>query len=289
MPSSCSLCRLAPDATAILYTIQRGDGAGTRVGQALMSMAYASQYNLKFGGFFLPWDQKDLVHGADQPTALSAFLGCNYSDLLVHVEKPRFAECWSGAPLGGAVDNQANQAILLHQCNGISCRPDLSMLTWGFLAEVRKSTLLLSHPTPLFEGNRLRVVIHIRRGDRQPGGSAFSEPTWASDTLYLDFLSSLDRLGVDAQVHVFSTTEERTKSKDFDIYRSRGAYVHLDGDAVEDWAHMAQADLLLIAPSTYSWAVGLLNETALCLVQLCTICCENLQLTTPIFGGSKPS
>ena len=43
-------------------------------------------------------------------------------------------------------------------------------------------------------------------------------------------------------------------------YRQLGAEVHLDGQAVEDWAHMAQADVLVVAPSGFSWVAGILNS-----------------------------
>ena len=35
-----------------MFAIQRGDGAGTRIGQTLLSLAYAAQNNMNFGGFF---------------------------------------------------------------------------------------------------------------------------------------------------------------------------------------------------------------------------------------------
>ena len=80
---TCSLSKLAQNPSATMFAIQRTDGAGTRIGQVVLSLAYAFQNNMNFGGFFLNKQQKDIIHGDDQPRAMSAFLGCNYSDMVV--------------------------------------------------------------------------------------------------------------------------------------------------------------------------------------------------------------
>lgn len=268
---ACSLSKLAQNPSTTMFAIQRGDGAGTRIGQTVLSLAYASQNNMNFGGFFLDPSQKDIVHGDDQPRAMSAFLGCNYSDMLVHTKRPHFDQCWNGKDtLASGLDGQE---ILLLECNGMECRRDQAILTLPFLAELRKSTSLLRHATPHFTGKGLKVVIHIRRGDRLPKGSLDSARNvngqhYASDALYLNFLRRFLQGIQNAELHVISTTEGGFASENFDVYRNLGVHVHLDGDIVDDWAHMAQADLLLIAPSTYSWVAGLLNEKCVAIFNL---------------------
>ena len=116
----------------------------------------------------------------------------------------------------------------------------------------------------------MKVVIHLRRGDRVQGSldraRKMNGKYYASDALYLNFLTRFQRIQ-NAEVHVISETKPLT-SKDFDVYRNLGVHVHLDGDIIDDWAHMAQADLLLIAPSTYSWVAGLLNEKCVAIFNL---------------------
>jgi len=269
--SACSLCNLAQNSSTTMFAIQRGDGAGTRIGQTLLSLAYAAQNSMNFGGFFLDPRQKDIVHGADQPRAMRAFLGFNYSDMLVHTMRPHFDLCWNGRDtLGSGLDGQE---ILLLECNGMECRRDQGILTLPFLSELRKSTSLLRHATPYFTGKGMKVVIHIRRGDRLPKGSPniarkVNGQHYASDALYLNFLRRFLQRTRNAELHVISTTEGGFASENFDIYRNLGIQVHLDGDIIDDWAHMAQADLLLIAPSTYSWVAGLLNEKCVAIYNL---------------------
>ncbi|CAE7784777.1 unnamed protein product [Symbiodinium sp. CCMP2592] len=195
--------------------------------------------------------------------AMSAFLGCNYSEMVVHANTYQFDRCWNGRDTLGNVKD--GEEILLAECNGISCRRDLAVLTLPFLSELRKSTSLLRHATPYFTGKGMKVVIHIRRGDRVPKGPVdlarkVNGQHYASDALYLDFLRMFRRRVQNVDVHIISTTEDGFPSQNFDVYRNLGVQVHLDGDIIDDWAHMTQADLLLIAPSTYSWVAGLLNE-----------------------------
>ncbi|CAE7863195.1 unnamed protein product [Symbiodinium microadriaticum] len=260
----CSLSQLAQNPSATMYAIQRHDGAGTRIGQTLLSLAHAAQNNMNFGGFFT--DGIFVLHAqhrADVPRAMSAFLGCNYSELVVHANTYQFDRCWNGRD---TLDNvKDGEEILLAECNGISCRPrpDLAVLTLPFLSQLRKSTSLLRHATRYFTGKEMKVVIHIRRGDevpRNPAAKMVNNLHYASDALYLDFLRMFHERVQNVDVHIISTTEDGFPSQNFDVYRNLGVQVHLDGDIVDDWAHMAQADLLLIAPSTYSWVAGLLNE-----------------------------
>ncbi|CAE7784828.1 unnamed protein product [Symbiodinium sp. CCMP2592] len=253
-----------------MYAVQRDDWAGSRVGQTVLSLAYAARNNMKFGGFLPALSKPHTLHAGDVPAAMSAFLGCNYSDLVVQAENVQFDRCWNGVDTLGS--GFAGQEILLEECRGVECR-DQAVLTSSFLSELRKSTLILTHSTPYFEGNGMKVAIHMRRGDRVPQGSAkdVNSKHYASDALYLNFLRLLRQHMQNAEIHVFSTTERDTTSEDFDVYRNLGVQVHLDGDIVGDWAHMAQADLLVTAPSTYSWVAGLLNEKCVAIFNIFTL------------------
>ena len=80
----CSLSQLAQNPSATIYSIQRHDGAGTRIGQTLLSLAHAAQNNMNFGGFFTDGIfVLHAQHGADVPRAMSAFLGCGRQHISV--------------------------------------------------------------------------------------------------------------------------------------------------------------------------------------------------------------
>ncbi|CAE7760977.1 unnamed protein product [Symbiodinium sp. CCMP2456] len=268
--SMCSLSQLVQNPSATMYAIQRHDGAGTRIAQTLLSLAHAAQNNLGFGGFFTDGIfVLHAQHGADVPRAMSAFMGCNYSELVVDATTYQFDRCWNGRDTLGNVKD--GEEILLAECSGMECRRDLAVLTLPFLSHLRKSTSLLRHATPYFIGKEMKVVIHIRRGDEvppKPAAKMVNNLHYASDALYLDFLRMLRQRVRNVDVHIISTTEDGFPSQNFDVYRNLGVQVHLDGDIIDDWAHMAQADLLLIAPSTYSWVAGLLNEKCVAIFNL---------------------
>mmetsp|Transcript_64500 Transcript_64500/g.133660 ORF Transcript_64500/g.133660 Transcript_64500/m.133660 type:complete len:411 (-) Transcript_64500:62-1294(-) len=270
-PSTCSLSQLAQNPSTKMYAIQRHDGAGTRIAHTLLSLAHAAENNMNFGGFFPdPVFVLHALHGADMSRAMSAFLGCNYSEMVVRTNNTyQFDRCWNGRDTLGNVKD--GEEILLVECNGLSCRRDLAVLSLPFLSQLRKSTLLLRHATPYFRRKGMNVVIHIRRGDEvppNPSARMVNNKHYASDTLYLDFLRMFRQRVQNVDVHIISTTEDGFPSQNFDVYRNLGVQVHLDGDIIDDWAHMAQADLLLIAPSTYSWVAGLLNEKCVAIYNL---------------------
>ena len=66
-------------------------------------------------------------------------------------------------------------------------------------------------------------------------------------------------LGTAADVHLFSSTEGRYGASAFDMFRTRGVTVHLDGDPLVAWAHFAAADVFVVGKSSFSRAAAWLN------------------------------
>ena len=265
-PQTCPLCPKSGSASAVLYGIERSDGLGERVYQLLTYFSTAALYNMTFGGFLFnqSLDGGHKMNASVLVDSLSTYIGSNYSSLRVSAERPAFDHCWRcledpSTPPPAARPGQSILAWL-----GCKPMPETSVfgpLNAGFLKAVRQSSQLLSRPVPHFSsGATLRVAVHLRRGDIMKTTLGHGVNRFIPDSFYLKFLRLLKPLVAPAKIHVFSATEGLFTDADFDDYRQLGAQVHLDGEAVEDWAHMAQADVLVVAPSGFSWVAGILNS-----------------------------
>ena len=138
------------------------------------------------------------------------------------------------------------------------------LLKNDFLQLMRRSSGALAMPTQHYKA-KMNVALHVRRGD--VGQSATHgqnedviERHFAEDQIYLKVARQVLFFHPTAAVHVFSTTGQQWNSSDFDAFRKEGFAVHLDGEEINDWAHMAQADVLIAAPSAFSATAGLFNS-----------------------------
>ena len=151
------------------------------------------------------------------------------------------------------------QNVLFQEC-GFG-KDMVRFLTPDFLRKLRKHTKLLKQPTPHFgQERRLRVAVHIRRGDIDVSRQTNRD---VSNQIYLKVVNRIRKMVPDgiADVHVYSTTKEgKHASSEFKAYEDAGMTVHLNGDEQVDLAHMAQADVLVQAPSSFSWLAGVLNS-----------------------------
>ena len=83
------------------------------------------------------------------------------------------------------------------------------------------------------------VAIHIRRGDRVP----------IADDVYLDLVTRIKTRLPTAAVHIFSDEGSVNQLN----FTRAGARLHLGGtDLLEIWAQMLSADVLVVAPSSFS-------------------------------------
>ncbi|CAE7763354.1 unnamed protein product [Symbiodinium sp. CCMP2592] len=254
-----------------MYAVARLDGVGERVMQAVLYMASASFYNLRFGGFVYKesYDTGHHTHGmaaADTLHLMTEYMGSNFSALRLRVPNPRFDHCWRGGLEEGDKFNfvAGETALINDDCTGLHERKDLFLLNQPFLQRLRQSTTLLDRPTKYFTAGKgqLRIAIHLRRGDILhttrdwwPGPDRL-----VPDAIYVGLLSLLRGMFGPAEIHVFSTSSSNFPNASFNRFRQPGVHVHLDGDILDDWAHMAQADILAVAPSGFSWVAGLLNS-----------------------------
>lgn len=99
------------------------------------------------------------------------------------------------------------------------------------------------------------IALHLRRGDVSAHGKHAERFTADDDTL-----AALDRL-VEAlgsrkvQVEVYSQGRE----EDFSAYLARDAALHLDEDVFTTFHHLATADILFTAKSTFSYLAGVIG------------------------------
>ncbi|CAE7458438.1 unnamed protein product [Symbiodinium natans] len=273
-PLNCSLCPEGSEGSegsgrkVMMYAVARLDGVGERVMQMVMYMAFATFHNFSFGGFLYnePYDTEHVTHGmtaADMHDLTTEFMGSNVSALRLRARNPHFDHCWRGGLERQKPQLAGGEMVLVNDnCARPGERRDLFLLSQPFLKRLRLSTTLLGRPTKYFEPGQLRIAIHLRRGDiRKTTTDWWPGPDrLVPDALYVGFLSLLRRLLKPAEIHIFSTSSSSFPSTSFNRYRQPGVHVHLDGDILDDWAHMAQADVLVVAPSGFSWVAGILNS-----------------------------
>jgi hypothetical protein len=106
--------------------------------------------------------------------------------------------------------------------------------------------------------NQLRIVLHIRRGDisetSQGTGSGLSR--WISEAFYAEVIRNL-RIALgrpDLSVSVISLGEP----EDFPLLGGlEGVKLCLNGTSAEDIVRLASADILVTAPSSFSFTAAL--------------------------------
>ena len=180
------------------------------------------------------------------------------------VHRPHFEHCLRSDPFLENLSppwKDGDNVLYKLSCGPIDSRKqDADTLTKPFLTQLRQATRLLTRPTPFFSLGKRHVAIHLRRGDIMVSPDLVSHFRHIGDGFYVSLLDVIRQVLPNAECHIFSTTEGEVAAADFDVYRQKGVHVHLDGDVLDDWAHMAQADLLVTAPSSFSWVAGLLNN-----------------------------
>lgn len=116
---------------------------------------------------------------------------------------------------------------------------------------------LRSHSAKMPSNKNMRVAVHLRRGDVSPSQHA---DRYTADDKILDLIdllqSSLQHLSPQPEFHLYS----QGSAEAFEAYAQRGFQMHLDDDALNDLLAMSQADILVIAKSSFSYVAGLLTQ-----------------------------
>lgn len=109
----------------------------------------------------------------------------------------------------------------------------------------------------------LRVVVHIRRGDinESSQGSGTGLSRWISEEFYLDVIRNLREAvnlpNLNVDVVSLGTPAEFPKLGDM-----HNVQLHLNGDSAEDMVLLTSADILVAAPSSFSFTAALASKGA---------------------------
>jgi hypothetical protein len=110
---------------------------------------------------------------------------------------------------------------------------------------------------------RLRVAIHIRRGELPFIAPSRIVPNGYFVSVMQTIGRTLAALGVDYSATVFTETVPwDCDSVDGSMFKDVQVTVRANGDAVSVLRHLAEADILVLSHSSYSYIAALLNRSA---------------------------
>mmetsp|Transcript_87581 Transcript_87581/g.256068 ORF Transcript_87581/g.256068 Transcript_87581/m.256068 type:complete len:397 (-) Transcript_87581:76-1266(-) len=269
-PPQCSACQLHGDDAPRLFIPSRGDGLGERSMSLLWYMAWAASNGFNFGGIVMyPRHSCRKPHGVDTDAAISSLLGQDVNSLFVKVP-PKMGfnfSSWGGF---------AAKASWLRTCRNVNVglrtpewkTPQDPLTGWRspppvtaeFISALRHGAAQFLRRPLQYRPGVLNVALHVRRDDDV---TKFHPARWryVPDKWYYELVEKMkETYEGPMDVHVFSSTGLLNKVSHLDGFTSRGMIVHLDGDVLDDWSHMAHADILVMAPSSFSFIPGLFNQ-----------------------------
>jgi hypothetical protein len=213
--------------------------------------------NLSFAGVISQGLKGSNSHNVDIPFAMKWFFGCaDVSDLYFHAPPPGTRAFTTVGDLTlqlKAGEMEPGIPVQLENGQGLADQE----VSPSILAELRiGNTPIMQMPLVRFHPSDFNVAVHVRRGDVEPSVRARG----TSAEYYLWLLKIMRSKVPHAKFHVFSETgKRRNYSTEFDQYRKLGATMHLDTEARETMAHMARADVLVTAHSSFSYVAALFN------------------------------
>jgi len=256
-------------------------------------MAWAAANGFNFGGVVLKPRHCHKSHGVDTFSSISSLLGQDVSTIFVRAP-PRLDFEF------GSLDALAANASWLRKCSNVNVglrsktlskklsnlgnvnvgsrskkwREKLSKVTRedpvticgspppvtsAFMSALRQGAQFLSRPVS-YRHSVLNVALHVRRDDDVTRTTSVAWRYTPNDWYYKLVEKLQESYKGPMDVHVFSSTGLLNKVSHLDGFTSRGMIVHLDGDVLDDWSHMAHADILVMAPSSFSFIPGLFNQ-----------------------------
>jgi len=234
----------------------------------LWYMAWAAANGFNFGGVITHNLHCPNSHGVDTYSSISSLLGQDVSTLFVKTP-PRLDfqfRSWDSfiANTSRLRDTSNKNVGLWSRLNENHTDPlteweHAPQVTSAFLSALRQGAQFLNRPVS-YRHSVLNVALHVRRDDDV---TKFHPARWryVPDKWYYELVEKMkETYEGPMDVHVFSSTGLFNMANRFDGFKSRGMIVHLDGDVLDDWSHMAHADILVMAPSSFSFIPGLFNQ-----------------------------
>ena len=250
----------------VLFADLYVDGVGVTVGLGIGKVAFAHGRNFSFGGLVhkAPLSKTSSgQHGVIQAWALQAIFGATVTVL------PDAVKGLNATPAANATARGREHVYVKDKHVPSGGGP-------GFVTALRAGArcFLDAYAARLvFRPKRLRVALHLRRGDIDEHTQ--TSIRWVTAECVTRTLGAIRELAPSADFHVFSSVAiyPRRKvwvSKDFDPIRRWGATVHLDHEthrnddstdaALLHWAHWISADVFLAGSSSFSSAPAQLNS-----------------------------
>jgi hypothetical protein len=108
------------------------------------------------------------------------------------------------------------------------------------------------------ENDEFIVVVHIRRGDVDTDGRW--KFRYTGNDYYVSIIEFILKHKPDAKVYIFS---QSNSDESFDVFQQMGCILKLDGELVEAWNYMIQADIFVMASSSFSIVPAIFNNTGI--------------------------
>ena len=112
-------------------------------------------------------------------------------------------------------------------------------------------------PARKFVSPRLTMAVHVRRGDVSLDMT--SERYVSADRIYSTVVAANEALkaaGFECEIDIYSNGD----ASEFKAFSERGMRLHLDKGALETFAEMKKADVLMTAKSTFSYDAALYSD-----------------------------
>ena len=262
----CTACRLGRASAPLLYHMARDDGAGAQVLHMVYAAAYAAYRGWNYGGVV---GKRPPSHGSDVIRAAVAVFGSRklFTPTL-RVEASHLVTVGESGRNSGANSSRiwkllaeiapsAEALAVLVRSDQPFSLPDATddddldaMLSKPLLHALRASGACgLRHVPLVFSRGVPSVALHIRRGD---GGNGRHSPT----AYYIELLTFLRQQLPTMDVHAFS---DETRPHELKVLRHHNVTLHLGGDVTFAWAHMASANIFVMAKSSFSFPPAWLN------------------------------
>jgi hypothetical protein len=132
-------------------------------------------------------------------------------------------------------------------------KSDMTRLTPRLRAKYnsRDKSAIRLHRAP----GAINVAIHVRRGDVREGFFRYMPDAPILHTI-AQLRAAFDSLGLAAALNVYS----EGAVDNFQPYSEAGCLLHLSTDTFETFHNMVSADVLVPAPSAFSWTAALLSD-----------------------------
>lgn len=262
--ASCAAC--AQHRAPRLFVMERGDGPGATLHSLLYALGVASRYGMTLGG--VKTRDAHISHSINITHLAMRILGLQASTFVrnlplaaINVSSVAKLDAMHAAgdlKDGGSYRLTPSSLIKDQGLEGVRLRRNTSLdefLTPSLLDRLR--TEWASSPTFERPGTTT-MAVHVRRGTRHKA--------LTPDIHFLRLIDVMTRVSARTEVHVYSLRDARIHlGFNATPYERRGALVHLDrsGHGEEDivaiWAHLAQARVLVVDTSSFSWLPAFFN------------------------------